>query len=314
MQFVFLFPGQGSQSVGMAKMLYEEYELVQDTFDQASQALGYSMEELVFEGPEERLTQTQFTQPAILTVEVAISRVLVSKGIVPVMSAGHSLGEYASLVLGQAISFVSALKLVEMRGRYMQEAVPLGEGTMAAALGCDDDLLIEQVCHEVSRDGYVVEAANFNCPGQVVISGHVGAVHEACERLKQKGVRRCIPLNVSAPFHSSLLKSAGDQLDRELSLIDVKKPKIPYFANVDVEEIKQADQIRNRLAMQVWKPVRWSQTLQKLVSLYPQGTFVEVGPGAVVSGHMKKVSKDVVCLSTHNTMALGEVLALIESA
>ncbi|MCB0326424.1 MAG: ACP S-malonyltransferase [Bdellovibrionales bacterium] len=295
--YVFLFPGQGSQSVGMCKELYDSYGVIQSTFEEASDTLDFSMEELVFQGPLDRLTQTQNTQPAILTVEVAIARLLEEQGISPLITAGHSLGEYACLVIAKAMSFSDALTVVRKRGQLMQNAVALGEGTMAAVLG-EEDECIEDVCKEISRSGHIVEPANYNCPGQLVISGHTKAVQEACEILKERGAKRCIPLQVSAPFHSSLLRPCGEDLAEELEKIDICNLSTPYVSNIDAHVVHQPESIQMRLSQQVWKPVLWKQSLERLIASYPEANYLEVGPGNVGGGHLKKVSKHHIAYRT----------------
>lgn len=288
-EYAFLFPGQGSQFVGMGQFL-ADHPTGKKTFQEADEVLGGKLTKLMWEGPEDELKQTQNAQPAILTVEVAIGRILLEKGIKPTIMAGHSLGEYSCLVLSGAMEFKDAVAAVNKRGIYMQQAVPLGKGTMAAVLGLEDDSIVEQVCKEVSAQGFLVEPANYNCPGQLVISGTVEGVEKASIMLKEKGAKRCLPLQVSAPFHCSMLKPAGMNLGKDLEKIQFKNPTVPYIANVDVETITRGDQIKNRLVEQVWSPVRWTQTMKKLFKYYPQIQPIEVGPGKTIAGLIKKVS------------------------
>lgn len=306
-QFAFLFPGQGSQFVGMGSFLSTHLE-AQLVFDEANTILNYDLTKLMFEGPDETLKQTQFAQPAILSVEVAIGRILFKRGIRPTVMAGHSLGEYACLVMSDAMRFSDAVLAVHKRGIYMQQAVPLGQGTMSAVLGLEDDSVVEKTCKEITHQGFLVEPANYNCPGQLVISGSIEGVEKASVLLKERGAKRCIPLQVSAPFHCSMLKPAGLNLAKDLEKIEFHDPKIPYIANVDVQTITKADQIRNRLVEQVWSPVRWTQTLQKIVKEFPDIQPIEVGPGKVVSGHLKKVSADKKILSTDTLESLNLVI------
>jgi [acyl-carrier-protein] S-malonyltransferase len=288
----FLFPGQGSQSVGMGKFLLEVDPVAQDTFAEADRALGSPLTELMFNGPEEKLKETENTQPAILTVSVAVGRILKKHGITPVVMAGHSLGEYSALVLAESISFSDAVRVVQLRGRFMQEAVPLGTGTMSAVLGAEDTL-IEEVCAEVSAQGSIVEPANYNCPGQLVISGTNEGVAEAVRRLQEKGVKRCIPLSVSAPFHCSLLKPAAKRLEKELAKVKFSSPNVPYVANVDSSIVTDAASIAGKLKEQVYRPVRWTHSVRKAVESYRPDRALEVGPGQVVNGHLKKIVPDL---------------------
>lgn len=289
---VFLFPGQGSQFVGMGKFLSDD-STAKKIFEEANASLSYDLTKLMWEGPEDTLKQTQYAQPAILSVEIAIGKILAEKNIKPSMMAGHSLGEYACLVLSGAMNFSDAVMAVHKRGIYMQQAVPLGKGTMSAVLGLEDDSIVEKTCKEISEQGFLVEPANYNCPGQLVISGSIEGVEKASVLLKERGAKRCLPLQVSAPFHCSMLKPAGMNLAKDLEKIQFKDPAVPYVANVDVQTIHKADQIRQRLVEQVWSPVRWTQTLQKITKEFPDSQYIEVGPGKVISGHMKKVNETI---------------------
>ncbi|MFH1262340.1 MAG: ACP S-malonyltransferase [Pseudomonadota bacterium] len=303
----FLFPGQGSQQVGMGLDLLDRYPTAKSTFAEADSALGESLTDLIRNGPEERLKETANAQPAILTVSVAVGRILAEAGKWPDVMAGHSLGEYSALVLSGAMAFADAVRIVRLRGKYMQEAVPLGKGTMAAVLGMED-ALVEEVCHEVNCKGFLVEPANYNCPGQLVISGTVEGVNAASELLKAKGCRKCIPLQVSAPFHSSLLKPAGERLAVDLRKITFADPKTPYVANVDASVVRSKEGIVDRLVAQISKPVRWTQSLQRIVSEFAPTQAVEVGPGKVVSGHWKKVAPTVPCQTTESAEILATFL------
>lgn len=288
-QYAFLFPGQGSQFVGMGKFL-ADHPIAKEVFLEANSALGFDLTKLMWEGPEDELKQTQNAQPAILTVEVAIGRILQSKGIQPTIMAGHSLGEYSCLVIGGSIPFADAVRAVNKRGIYMQQAVPLGKGTMAAVLGFEDDSIVEKACKEISDQGFLVEPANYNCPGQLVISGTVEGVEKASALLKERGAKRCLPLQVSAPFHCSMLKPAGLNLEKDLNNIRFKNLNMPYIANVDVASVTRGEDVKNRLVEQVWSPVRWTQSMQKLVKSYPDIQPIEVGPGKTIAGLFKKVS------------------------
>ncbi|MEZ4846986.1 MAG: ACP S-malonyltransferase [Bdellovibrionota bacterium] len=305
-QYAFLFPGQGSQFVGMGQFL-AEHPIAKEVFQQANEALGFNLTKLMWEGPEDELKQTQNAQPAILTVEVAIGRILQSKGIQPTIMAGHSLGEYSCLVIGGSIPFVDAVRAVNKRGIYMQQAVPLGKGTMAAVLGLTDDSIVEKACKEISDQGFLVEPANYNCPGQLVISGTVEGVEKASMLLKERGAKRCLPLQVSAPFHCSMLKPAGLNLEKDLNNIRFKNLNMPYIANVDVASVTRGEDVKARLVEQVWSPVRWTQTMQKLVKSYPDIQPIEVGPGKTIAGLMKKVSETIKVLTTDTQENLNAI-------
>lgn len=290
-QYAFLFPGQGSQFVGMGQFL-ADHPIAKKTFEEANEALGYDLTKIMWEGPEDELKATQNAQPAILTVEVAIGRILQDKGIQPTIMAGHSLGEYSCLVISAAMTFADAVRAVNKRGIYMQQAVPLGKGTMAAVLGLED-AIVEKTCEEISAQGFLVEPANYNCPGQLVISGTIEGVEKASVLLKERGAKRCLPLQVSAPFHCSMLKPAGLNLEKDLNNIRFRNPNMPYIANVDVASVTRGDDIKSRLVEQVWSPVRWTQTMQKLVKTFPNIQPIEVGPGKTITGLMKKVSETI---------------------
>jgi [acyl-carrier-protein] S-malonyltransferase len=280
MQTAFVFPGQGSQAVGMGKDLAEKY------LDQANEILGFDLKQICFEGPEEELKKTEITQPAILTVSVAAFEFLKSKNIpLPVAVAGHSLGEYSALVAAESLSFSDAVKAVNLRGKFMQEAVPLGQGAMSAILGLDNDK-IKEICEQTGD----VWPANFNSPGQVVISGKKEAVATAGQKIKAAGAKRIIPLAVSAPFHCPLMQPAADKLKVELDKIEIKNAKIPVIANVTAAPVNSGAQIRELLVKQVTSPVLWEDSVKKMVADGIQ-TFVEVGSGKVLSGLIKKTER-----------------------
>ncbi len=285
----FIFPGQGAQKVGMGRSLAEAFPICRETFDEADAALGAPLSRIIFDGPEDQLTLTENTQPAILAVSTAAARLLASRGLVPAFVAGHSLGEYSANVAAGTFSFVDALRLVRRRGRYMQEAVPAGEGAMAAILGLDAEQ-VAQACREAAA-GEVVSPANMNGAGQVVIAGAREAVARASERARALGAKRVIPLAVSAPFHCALMKPAEDRLAPELRAIPVQTPRVPIVANVDAEPKREAQAAIEALVQQVSAPVRWEAVVRRLAS---EGvtTYVEVGPGTVLSGLVRKIHRE----------------------
>jgi [acyl-carrier-protein] S-malonyltransferase len=283
----FIFPGQGSQKVGMGKALAEAFAICRQTFEEADAALGESLSRLCFEGPEDQLTLTENQQPAVLAVSTAAHRLVQSMGVQPAFVAGHSLGEYSANVAAGTLAFADALALVRRRGRYMQEAVPVGTGAMAAILGLDA-ATANRACEEASQ-GEVVSAANLNGGGQVVISGARDAVTRAGARAKELGARRVVPLQVSAPFHCALMKPAQDRLAPELRSIRAHDPRVPIIANVDAEPKRTASAAIDALIAQVSSPVRWEDVVRRLAS---EGvtTYVEVGPGTVLSGMVRRIN------------------------
>lgn len=285
----FLFPGQGSQSVGMLADLAGEHPAVHATFEAASDALGFDLWALCQEGPESRLNQTEFTQPAMLAADIATWRVWQALGgPAPAALAGHSLGEYAALVAAEALAFEDALRLVQRRGQLMQQAVAEGEGAMAAILGLDDDVL-EALCAGEGK-GEVVSCANYNAPGQVVIAGAHAAVDRVCVAAKAAGARRALPLPVSVPSHCALMRPAADALTEALAATDIVAPVIPVLHNADVARHESADAIRAVLAQQLWQPVRWTTTIESLVSAGIVA-FAECGPGKVLAGLNRRISR-----------------------
>jgi len=311
MTFAFVFPGQGSQSVGMLNSISERPE-VRTTLQEASEALGEDVAKLIAEGPAEALSLTTNTQPVMLTAAVAFYRAwLAAGGPAPKVMAGHSLGEYSALVASGVISFKDAVPLVRFRAEAMQTAVPVGTGGMAAILGLDDATVIK-VCAEASAaSGGVVEAVNFNAPGQVVIAGASDAVTKACELLKAAGAKRALPLPVSAPFHSSLLQPASEKLKGYLANIEFKVPAIPVINNVDVEILNDPAAIKDALVRQAAKPVRWQETIQAMAS---QGVtqVVECGPGKVLAGLTKRINDQLTGVPVFDEASLNEVLASLK--
>ena len=310
MKKAFLFPGQGSQKVGMVHDLYEKYDSVKKLIHEADDTLGFSISKMMFEGPDTDLMKTEFTQPAILTASVAVWKVLKEQGIEPDIAAGHSLGEYSALVAAGAMSFADAVNTVHLRGRFMQEAVPLGEGGMAAVIGLKPERIVE-VCKEVSEETCPVQAVNFNCPGQVVIAGAAKAVEKACKALKEAGARRAIMLKVSAPFHSMLMEPAASKLKEVLDHIDIHDTSIPVVANVNAKEEMKADEIRKNLVEQAAHPVLWEESIRNMIEGGVDYT-VEAGPGTVLSGFMRKIDRSIPCHHAEDLATLEEVVKALK--
>lgn len=307
--FGFVFPGQGSQSVGMLKELSEQYSVIRDTFAEASEVLGYDLFDLVMNGPAEELGKTYKTQPALLTASVALYRLWQEKtSLKPAVMAGHSLGEYSALVCAGVIDFKDAVKLVKLRGEFMQAAVPLGVGAMAAVIGLTDDVVIK-ACAEASGS-QVCSAVNFNSPGQVVIAGNKEAVEAASEALKAAGAKRVLPLPVSVPSHCALMKSAADELAKELAKVEFKAPSVPVINNVDVAKVEDAAAIKDALVRQLYSPVRWVETVQS-ASADGIKTMIEVGPGKVLAGLIKRIDKEVNAISLNDAATLEAALAAV---
>jgi len=285
MKIAFVFPGQGSQYVGMGKDIYEHYPVAKEVFQQASDALGYDVANLCFNGPVEELNRTFRTQPCILTVSSALNSVLKEKGIQPSVVAGHSLGEYSALVAAEVISLKDSVSLTEKRGRFMQEAVPEGKGLMAAILGLDREK-VDEICNSLIS-GYAA-AANYNCPGQIVIAGEKTAVEEAIELCKSAGAKRAIALAVSVPSHCKLMNGASERLGELLGTIELKDPFIPLVNNADAKFLKTAEEIKPSLIRQLNSPLLWEDSIK---AIYASGidTFIEVGPGKVLTGLIKRI-------------------------
>jgi len=286
----FIFPGQGSQYVGMGKEFYDHFRVAKEVFEEADDTLRFSISSLCFQGPEEKLKLTENTQPAILTTSIAALKVLqMEKGIHPQFAAGHSLGEYSALVASGALTFAEAVQTVRLRGKFMQEAVPVGEGAMAAILGMEREE-VEKLCEE-AQAGEVLSPANFNCPGQIVIAGHSKAVQRAIERVKQNG-KRAVLLPVSAPFHSPLMKPAGARLEKALEEISVRDLNVSVVTNVEAEINTSKGKVKALLVAQVSSPVRWEESMRRMIE---EGVeqVLEIGPGKVLSGLMKRIDSTV---------------------
>jgi [acyl-carrier-protein] S-malonyltransferase len=308
MKVAFLFPGQGSQDVGMGKALAEASTRARDFWREADEALGFSLSRLCFEGPADQLALTANTQPAVLTASVAVAAALAERGLAPDLAAGHSLGEYSALVVAGALPFSTAVKLVRKRGEYMQDAVPVGVGAMAALLGVDATVA-EEVCEESAR-GEVVAVANLNARGQVVIAGHKTAVERAVKAAAARGGRKSVMLPVSAPFHSALMKPAADRLSAELASVQVAAPRIPVVRNVDAGLTTTADEVKPFLVQQVASPVRWTDCVERL-RREGASVFLEVGPGRVLTGLLKRTLDDVRGHPVEDPASIEKALAAV---
>ncbi|HIT85485.1 MAG TPA: ACP S-malonyltransferase [Candidatus Ornithomonoglobus intestinigallinarum] len=305
-KLAFVFAGQGAQKVGMGKELADNFECAARVFDEASEALGFDIKEMIFNGDNDTLMITENTQPTVVTMTTAALRVLEEKGIKPDVVAGLSLGEYSAHIASGSLDFADAVRLVKKRGKYMQEEVPVGKGAMAAiiALSADD---VKACCEEASKLG-VCSPANFNCPGQIVVSGEVAAVDRCCELAKEKGAKRAMKLPVSAPFHCSMLTGAGEKLAKELENVEVKDMNIPVITNVTADYVASKDDIKPYLIKQVSSSVLWEDTIRKMLD-DGVDTFVEVGPGKTLSGFIKKVTKDVKVFNVEDMASLENTLA-----
>jgi [acyl-carrier-protein] S-malonyltransferase len=308
-----LFPGQGAQYVGMGRELIENYEVAKRTVEEADEALGFALSKLILEGPKEELRLTYHTQPALLTVSIAAYRVLAEfiPNLKPTVAAGHSLGEYSALVALSSLSFSDAVKLVHLRGKWMDEAVPAGQGAMSAVLGMGTDAL-DAVCRQAAEEAGVVELANINCPGQIVISGTVAGVERASALATEAGARRVIPLVVSGPFHCSLMKRAAAKLEDQLAKTSFSSIDVPLVANVDAKPHTEGAEIQSGLAKQLYSPVLWEQGVRTMLDTGVD-TFIELGPGTVLSGLVKKVERRIQTLHVEDEATLRAVIEAVQS-
>ncbi|HXF91502.1 MAG TPA: ACP S-malonyltransferase [Nitrospiraceae bacterium] len=303
-----VFPGQGSQSVGMGRALYEAFPAVRTIYEEASSVLGYDVAALCFEGPADRLNLTEYTQPALLTSSIAALRLLEQAGVKPLAVAGHSLGEYSAVVAAGGLAFRDAVLLVQKRGRYMAEAVPSGSGLVAAILGLTGEI-VREICREVSSVG-VVAAANFNCPGQVVIAGEKTAVERAIELAKTKGSRRAVPLPVSVPVHTPLMQPAADRLARDVTRATWSDLTVPLVNNADAKPIRQASEVQASLVRQLPSSVLWEDSIKTMAGLGVT-TFVEVGPGTVLTGLIKRILPNAMTLNVNDPKSLDATLTAL---
>ncbi|ART79356.1 ACP S-malonyltransferase [Oceanisphaera avium] len=312
MTFAITFPGQGSQTVGMLSELFAEHDIIKHTFAEASASLGYDLSELVLMGPAEALNQTWRTQPALLTASVAIWRLWREQGgAMPDVMAGHSLGEYSALVCAEVLSLADAVKLVELRGQLMQEAVPEGSGAMSAIIGLDNDTIIANCA--LAEQGEVVSPVNFNSPGQVVIAGNKAAVERANILMKESGAKRALPLPVSVPSHCALMRSAAEKLEHTLTDMVFNEPVVSVINNVDVAQENTSAAIKDALVRQLYSPVRWTETVEAMVGLGVT-LSLEFGPGKVLSGLAKRIDKRVEGLAVNDNASLERALADVAGA
>ncbi|WP_422657337.1 ACP S-malonyltransferase [Paenibacillus sp. EC2-1] len=307
-KIAFVFPGQGAQSVGMAKDVFDEIPASRHVIEAADEALGFSLSSIIFEGPDQELKQTYNTQPALLAASVAYLEAFREKGITPDYVAGHSLGEYSALVASGVLSLKEAITIVRARGEFMEQAVPGGQGAMAAVLGADREAL-STLCRSVTEEGTPAELANINCPGQIVISGSTEGVTAVSGRVKEAGGKRAIPLEVSGPFHSSLMREAAERLAGKLKDVQLTAPSVPVVANVNATPVSDPEQIRKLLVEQVYSPVLWHDSVEWMIS---QGvdTFVEIGPGNVLTGLIKKIDKNVKLININSLASIKELETL----
>ncbi|MBE0069787.1 ACP S-malonyltransferase [Thermoanaerobacterium thermosaccharolyticum] len=308
MKIAFIYPGQGAQYTGMGKEIYDNFSEAREIFEEANDSLGYDIARLCFEGPDEELMKTENTQPAILTVSIALTKVLSNKGIKADVTAGLSLGEYSALVYSGVLSFKDAVKLVKKRGEYMQNAVPIGIGGMAAIIGLDNET-VENICCDV-KDVGIVEPANYNCPGQLSIAGEIKALEKAVEIAKAKGAKKAVMLPVSAPFHCSMLKEAGFKLKEDLKEIYTYDMSVPVITNVTADYVR-IDEVKKMLVKQVSSPVLWEQSIRRMIE-DEVDTFIEIGPGKTLTGFMKRIDKAKKALNFEDMGTLVKLLSSLE--
>lgn len=305
-KLAFVFPGQGAQTVGMGKDFCAQYEVAEKLFAQADEALGYSIRQMCFEGPEEDLKLTANTQPAILTMSVIANEILKEHGLQPDVTGGHSLGEYSALVAADVLDFQDAVALVHKRGQFMQEAVPVGQGGMAAIIGLADEVIVD-ACEKATKAAGEVQAVNFNCPGQTVIAGTTKGVEAAVETLKAAGAKKAVILPVSAPFHSTLMKPAAEKLAAELDKVQIRDAKIPVVSNFTGELETKADEIKANLVAQADHPVKWIACVNTM-SAFGADTFVEAGPGKTLCGFNRRIDKSLKSMNVENLETLQKTL------
>lgn len=305
-KMAFVFPGQGAQAVGMGKDVYDVLPNSRAVFEKGDEVLGFPLSKLIFEGPDSELKQTVNTQPALLTASVAYLEALHDQGLKPDYVAGHSLGEYSALVAAGVLSYEDAVTLVRLRGRFMEEAVPGGQGAMAAVLGAEREALAA-LCQTISEESGVVELANVNCPGQIVVSGSQEGVNGVVQRVKEAGGKRAIPLEVSGPFHSSMMRAAADRLAEELKKVTFNTPSVPVIVNVTASPVTDPEEIRELLVRQVYSPVLWQDSIEWLIA-DGVDTFVEIGSGSVLAGLIRKIDKTVKVININTLESVQTVL------
>ncbi|KAA1191377.1 ACP S-malonyltransferase [Paenibacillus sp. B2(2019)] len=305
-KIAFVFPGQGAQAVGMGKDVYDALPNSRAVFEKGDEVLGFPLSKLIFEGPDSELKQTVNTQPALLTASVAYLEALREQGLKPDYVAGHSLGEYSALVAAGVLSYEDAVTLVRLRGRFMEEAVPGGQGAMAAVLGAEREALAA-LCQTISEENGVVELANVNCPGQIVVSGSQEGVNGVVQRVKEAGGKRAIPLEVSGPFHSSMMRAAADRLAEELKKVTFNTPNVPVIVNVTASPVTDPEEIRELLVRQVYSPVLWQDSIEWLIA-DGVNTFVEIGSGSVLAGLIRKIDKTVKVININTLESVQTVL------
>ena len=308
-KLAFVFPGQGAQSVGMGKDFYDKFDIAKKLFDEADDALGYSIKKMCFEGSEDDLKLTENTQPAILVVSVIAAELLKAEGITPDIAGGHSLGEYSALVAAGSLKFSDAVKLVHKRGQFMQEAVPVGEGSMAAIIGLDDEVIVEN-CKKASEVG-AVQAVNFNCPGQTVIAGTVAGVDKAVELLKSAGAKKAVVLPVSAPFHSTLMKPAAEKLSAELDKVEIHDAACSIAANFTGELETESAKIKSNLVSQADHPVKWIDCVKSMKNFGAE-IFIECGPGKTLCGFNRRIDKSIKSLNVEDLDSLEKTVAALK--